>query len=241
MDSIAQPSEGYLLVPPVSTDSICDAMKTSFCDFDQDLFLNRLVDSGRMAEYAAAVYPTLVSSRIWPLDEEVLGYRRLILRLPEDDPSKGFVWLLDAARLRRDIADYAPTPDEVFRARHFVRNIGTRKMRWMSEGFVWRTSRPQRFDKASLRIYKVGDPHDSLAAYLYREAVEEDEDLWTPIGEGFRSFPVPAASITNDPPGKEASFVFPQAHSLTPGRYRIVVYRTGPPDDRSFYRIYLPR
>ena len=45
--------------------------------------------------------------------------------------------------------------------------------------------------------------------------------------------------MVHPPEGPFTKFEFAKPLVLLPGPYRIVIYRTGKPDDKNFYRIYV--
>lgn len=106
---LPQARDGYILVPPVTGDSIYLAAISDYNDFDSDVFLNALIENKRLKDYAVGTFPTMANSRIWRQEEEIMSYRDLILgqHFP-DDERKGRVWLLDAARMAADRAVYIP-------------------------------------------------------------------------------------------------------------------------------------
>jgi len=239
MANISQPQAGVILMPPVTGKSIYrDINRNTYNDFDEDIFLNELWRKGNFYDYVLASFPTLSSSRIWPHEEEVLSYKYLMLgQIGQEDLDKGRVWLLDAKRIYEDQKENIPSAEFVHLVRDGVRNIGTQKALYMFEGNKQRVAKPVSMDNLSLRIYKVGNPKDSLVAYLY--GIEKEQPVWIPSGKHYASYPVPAVDIAADPFGASVQFRFPEALALEPGPYNLVVYRTGALDDSNFYRIYI--
>ena len=238
IQNIDEVKEGYILLPPVTGDSIyIDVPRNAYHDFDRDLYLNEIIKQGRLKDYAVASYDTLSSSRIWPHEEEILSYRILILNhlIPADRP-KTQAWLLDAKKLQQDALKNAPSPAEINLARSGIRNIGTQTKRHMYEGEIKQLVKPLVVQTLPVKLYKVGEPHDSLVAYIYKPT--RDEGVWVPLNEHFASRWLDAKDIPSDTAGQTAAFEFSKPLFLIPGFYRIVIYRTGKSSDKNFYRIY---
>jgi len=236
--NIYQAASGYILVPPVTGESIyLDCTKNSYDDFDKDIFLNELLRKGTLRDYAVFSSPTLASSKIWRQEEEILSYRDLILNQFEKfDPQRGKVWLLDAEKLRKDFEKNTPSREYAELIFRGVRNIGTKTRLYMYEGEKKFIRAPGLLSSFVFKMYKVGEPADSLVAYVYK--VGKEEPVWIPYGEGFASEPVRGESVTSGKEGQNVMFTFSKSFRLTPGPCRLVIYRTGKPDDRNFYRIY---
>lgn len=96
--NIRQPEDGYILVPPVSGNTIWDNCASE--DFGDDPDLSELIRSGGIKDVAVAAFPTLVTSRIWPQEEEVCAYRDLMLG-QRGEPEKGYIYILDVEKLKR--------------------------------------------------------------------------------------------------------------------------------------------
>jgi len=236
IESIMQPPRGVILVPPVTGDSIYLAAHTAFNDFAKDPFLTELFRKGNISDYAIASFPTLASSRIWQQEEEILAYKSLILKHGIYDPARTRVWLLDAGKIHPDIGKNVPAKTDLDLIQNGERNIGTLRPVLRFEGMMRNVPSPVAFAKMSFAIYRVGAPPDGLVAYIYR--VSPQEKLWIPLSEGFRSEVVSARDIPSGP-GETVSFYFSSGPRLVPGRYLIVIYRTGKPDDQNYYRIKL--
>ena len=236
--NIYQATSGYILVPPVTGNSIyIDCTKTFYDDFDKDIFLNELLRKGTLRDYAVFSSPTLASSRIWRQEEEVLSYRDLVLnQFGKFDPQRGRVWLLDAEKLQKDFEKNTPSGEFVELVSRGVRNIGTETRIYMYEGEKKFIRNPSPLHSLTVKMYKVGEPTDGLVARFYK--ADKEEPVWIPYGEGFVSEPVKGESVTSDKEGQDVTFTFSKPFLLLPGPCRLVIYRTGKPDDRNFYRIY---
>ncbi|HOW34805.1 MAG TPA: hypothetical protein PL155_00105 [Candidatus Omnitrophota bacterium] len=237
--NIYQVPKGYILVPPVTGHSVyIDVTRNTYADFDKDIYLSELFRKGNLKDYAVASFKTLSGSRIWSQEEEVLSYQCLILNQCEDvSPDKKKVWLLDAEKLQKDRERNRPSPETIALINNGVRNIGTRTLFLMDEGRMLNLTKPMLLRRFNMRLYKVGQPQDGLVAYVYRLAPEEP--VWIPFSDHFKSNPVSAKDVGENPSGQEVSFNFSKPLLLTPGPYRFVIYRTGAPSDKNFYRIYI--
>lgn len=237
--NIYQVQKGYVLVPPVTGSSIyIDVTRNTYADFDKDIYLNELFRKGNLNDYAVASFKTLSGSRIWSQEEEVLSYKCLILKQCEDvSPDKNKVWLLDAEKLQKDREKNQPPQETVDLIRNGVRNIGTKTLLLMDEGRMLNLTKPMLLKRFNMRLYKVGKPQDDLVAYVYRIAPEEP--VWIPFSNNFKSNPVLANDVAENPAGQPVSFNFSKPLLLTPGPYRFVIYRTGSPSDTDFYRIFI--
>lgn len=234
---IYQPQEGYILIPPISGNSIYIAATSAYTDFDADLFLNTIVRRGLLKKYAVASFKTLVSSRYWPHEEEILTYRYLILnQFPEAEQEKSKVWILDVAKLRRDPKPHIPPDEDRRMVSQGIRNIGTKTRVYLFTGSMHVIPQPVHLQRLSVRMYKVGRPQDQLRAYLYK--VEQKQPVWIPNSSSFTSRPLEGRALTRDPLGEMVTFSFSDPQRLSPGPYSIVIYRTGPASDEHFYRIY---
>ncbi len=221
-----------VLVPPITGDSIYIAATSSYQDFDDDPFLTSLLDEGRLPSLSVAAIPTLASSRLWALEEEILAYRRLILghRIP-DDPAKTCVRLLDTSRLPTDLS----VDGAVLRRRAAgLRLIGTRRRRDLFGGTAFRLPEGRVVRKVLFDMERVGHPDDGLIAYVYR--IDDKQAVWVPVGPRFYSRTVSAAEVPVRRTGPVA-FVFDPPLSLSRGRYLVTVARTGTPDDERYYRV----
>jgi hypothetical protein len=234
--SIMDINEGYIVVPPVSTDAIYLASTSDYTDFDEDPFLNELVRQGRLKDYAVASLPTLSSSIYWAQEEEILAYRSLVLHQFPKNKDKTKVWILDAAALARDKDRLTPSPDEAFLYVNHIENIGSATQVRMFKGQRLDNASPVTLKGIATRIYKVGDPKDSLRAFIFKE--EETQPMWVPVNHDFASHPVAAKDIAGDPQGGLVEFAFDHPITLDPGLHLIVIYRSGRASDRDFYRIY---
>ena len=240
VENIYQSPGGYMLVPPMTGNSIYIAMTSQYSDFDRDIFFNELIRKGNLKDYAVVSYKTLASSRIWPQEEEILSYRYLILnQFPEEEIKQGKdrVWLLDVKKLREDFRENKPRADYVNLVLNGIRNIGTKERLYIYPGDKRRLTQPVLLNTLDMKIFKVGEPSDGLRAYVYR--VDSAQPLWVPLNESFASEILDAKEITQNPQGTIVHFKFPQSQVILPGPYQFVIYRTGEADDKNFYRIYL--
>ncbi len=237
IDNILQAKDGYIVVPPVSGDSLYLAMTSDYADFDLDIYLNALIRSKKLSKYAVASFPTLASSGLWMQEEEILSYRALILdQFARRNPAKEKVWLLDTAMLRQDFNAVVQSAqeDQKFLS-DGIRNIGTKERLYLYAGRKeWIETAIQNI---AMRIYKVGDPQDSLIAYVY--TLDKDGKSWIPVGKNYMSQPVPSRAITANEKGVVIKFSFTPLINTRPGLYNLVIYRSGPGDDQNFYRIYI--
>ncbi|MFA5088219.1 MAG: hypothetical protein WC552_04215 [Candidatus Omnitrophota bacterium] len=237
-NGISEVPSGYLLIPPVTGNSIYTAATGFYTDFDNDIFLNELLRKGNIQDYAVASFRTLASSRIWPHEEEILSYRYLILnQFSKDIVEKGKVWLLDAGRLKRDILKNFPSRDYIFLAQNNVRNIGAKSRVYVYKGYITGVKEEAVCSRLGVRLYKVGDPDDHLVAYLYKTD-ETQRHLWVPHGGQFASRPVAGREITTDASGEWVMFEFDEPLVLKPGLFFFTIYRTGAASDEHYYRIY---
>lgn len=237
IDALSQAKEGYVIIPPVTGDQIYLAMTSHYKDFDQDLQLNGLIQSGRLAQYAVGSYKTLASSRIWALEEEIFAYRQLMLHhFCEKDSIRDHAWILDAKKIQSDISKLQISEDDFFLWRNGIKNIGTRHRAHIFEGELKRVDRPVMIDKLAVRLYRVGQPKDALVAYLYK--LDREQPVWVPVNEDFASLPLAPGHTTDKKEGQTASFEFLHPVPLNPGLYLLMIYRLGEPDDQNFYRIY---
>ena len=233
--NIYQVTDGAILIPPVTGDSI---YRVIFHDFDKDIYLNELFRKGNIDDYALASFDTLSSSRIWLQEEEVLSYRDLILNhYAKKDKKRAKVWLLDAKKLKKDFEKNQPCDDYKHLVFGNVRNIGTKNIIYRYDGEQKILMKPMLLSHFMMRMYKVGNPTDQLMAYVY--TVSKEDLVTIPIGEDFASLSVEGQTITSDPKGELVRFEFPRVLRLVPGPYWTVIYRTGKPDDKNFYRIYI--
>ncbi len=109
---ILQPKGGLILMPPISGKTIYNDCAGK--PYTADPFLNTLVAEGALSRYVLVSFPTLGTSRIWPLEEEICAWRELIVRdITEKDRALSRFWILDARRLHRNadaIRDAAGRP-----------------------------------------------------------------------------------------------------------------------------------
>ena len=234
---LVQPKEGYILIPPVTGDSVYIASISLYKEFDKDVFLNELFRKGNIDEYVVSSYRTLANSRIWLHEEEILSYRKLILNhnIPEAG-LKGRVLLLDAKKIQEDVNDNVPIKEYLDSFQNKISNVGTKKRVYIYEGYTGQFSGKKLLTNLLVRMYKVGNPQDSLVTYVYK--VDEDQVVWVRHGEQFASEPLEGEAISRDPNEGLAVFKFNPSLKLTGKHHFFLIYRTGPPDDENFYRIY---
>jgi len=240
IENIYQAQEGYILIPPITTESVYNG-QTAYTDFSRDIYLNEIMKKGNIEDYAVASFKTLASSRIWPLEEEVLTYKRLILDLPFPNRlNRGKVWLLDAKKLRRDIKKNFPRKEYFQLILTGARNIGTQERIYMYNGITLYKKKITEIKIHAMRMYKVGNPDDHLVTYIYKRD-PKDSALWLPYGDHFASLPVKAKDITSEVKGKLVLFFFKKPIQLIPGTYLFIIFRTGPASDENFYRAYMEK
>ncbi len=98
IQTIAQVTEGYILVPPITGKTIWNSCMEK--DFNDDPVLTALYQSGEFKKYVVARFPTLSSSPVWTQEQEVCTYRDLMLgQISKEDRQKGFVWILDGKKI----------------------------------------------------------------------------------------------------------------------------------------------
>jgi len=240
MNSIAQIPAGSIFIPPSTGDSIFKAMTSEYNQFDDDLFLSALFERNKIEKYALYSYPTLASSRIWLHEEEILSYRRLILkhRFIEDNYPLTRLWVLDAQRLHDDLKNNMPLPEDLYLVQNKLLRIGAKRKVLMFEGYATIRPFPKSVNQVITQIHKVNDPQDSLVLYVYK--VSPYETIWINAAENFYSLPLPAQEISRDKDGL-AVFQFDTPLKLDKGRHLFMIYRTGEPDDDNYYRIHQAR
>ena len=238
VDFLFQAKDGYILVPPVTGNSIYFAGTSFYVDFDDDILLNELWKKGNFKDYVAASFKTLASSRIWPHEEEILTYRYLLLNhFSKDIAEKGRAWIVDADKIQRDFSKNAPSYDYAFIATKNIRNIGVKNKVYVYRGYIWKAKMASTVSEIATRMYKVGDPTDQLVAYIYHS--DAQQVTWVPVGKNFKSDPVDGRTLGASPDGQTVRFRFKDPLILKPGSdYFFVIYRTGSPSDQNFYRIY---
>lgn len=240
VENIYQSPQGYMLVPPMTGNSIYIAVASRYSDFDRDIYFNELIRKGNLKDYALASYKTLATSRIWPHEEEILSYRYLVLnQFPKEEIKQGKdrVWLLDIKKMREDFQKNKPSADYVNLIVNGIRNIGTKERLYLYPGDKRRLTQPARLDTLEMKIFKVGEPSDGLRAYVYK--IDSAQPVWVPLSESFASEILEAQEITQNLQGEIVHFKFSNPQIILPGFYQFVIYRTGQADDKNFYRIYL--
>lgn len=236
IEYIIQPEDGFIMVPPVTGDSIYIVSISTYMDFDDDVFLNELLRKGNLEDYALASFKTMANSRIWIHEEEILSYRNLILnhQFKENDV-KGRVWILDGKKIFQHLKRNIPIKDYLDLDQQNIRNIGTKKRLYIYEGYTGRIGNPRSLKRLLARIYKVGNPTDSLIAYVYK--VDEKQVVWVRLGEHFTSIPLSGETLSRSKEEGLGVFSFDPPLKLNRGSYFFLIYRTGEKDDENFYRI----
>jgi len=240
VNNISEGLNGYILIPPISEDSVYLAAHSTYTKFDRDIFIYELVKNNKLREYSICSFKSLVSSRIWPQEEEILAYRHLFLnQFKEDQVEMGKIWLLDGKKLGLNKQVLMPSADTIKIMQNNLRNIGKSDGFFIYKGKIGLNTKESRLRNFITRIYKVGDPKDSLVAYVYRmKQVEgKSHSVWEPDGENNASLPILASQISSDEDGGIAIFEFPQGILQEAGPYFLTIYRTGNPDDNNYYRI----
>ena len=235
MANILQGSSEYVLVPPVSKDTIYLATK-DYTDFDDDIFLNTIVKKGDLKKYAVASFSSIGSSLVWSQEEEILAYRYLVLNQFPARADKSRIWLLDRKKIEADKQNFLPSAEDIFAIKNGVRNIGTQSLVYMFKGYQSKAAPGTKLEGIAARIYKVGNPQDDLVAYLYR--VDDTQPLWVPFDKQFRSKPLLAQTLTNNPEGQIVRFEFAGVHALNDQPFMVAIYRTGHASDDNYYRVY---
>ena len=238
IDYLFQAKEGYILVPPITGDSIYYAANSFYVDFDDDISLNELWKKGNFKDYVVASFKTLASSRIWPHEEEILTYRYLMLNhFSKNIIEKGHAWIVDAKKFQQDFPNNQPSYDYAYIATKNIRNIGTQARVYIYRGYIWNMKTSTTVTRVAAKMYKVGDPADQLVARIYHS--DAQQKTWVPVGKSFKSEPVDGRILKESPEGQTVRFHFPEPITLQAGNdYYFVIYRTGPPSDQDFYRVY---
>ena len=235
IESVVQVDQGYILLPPISTDSIYRASNGDYNDFDGDPVLNNIVRQGRIKDYAVAGFRTLGSSLIWSQEEEIFAYRYLV-RGQFQDTDLNKVWILDGSKISRDRPILLPSEEDISLLQNNVRNIGTETRQLMYTGYQSGTAVNTTLKGLAVRIYKVGDPKDNLKAFIFR--LDDKQPMWVPYAPGFISKPLFASAIGPNKEAQPVIFIFEPPIDLKAGSFFVVIYRDGKPSDIDFYRIY---
>lgn len=240
IENITQPQSGHIVVAPIAGSSIYLAMIHRYSDFDRDIYLNELVRRGTLKNYAVASFKTMASSPIWRQEEEMLSYRDLILnQFSRQNADKAKLWLLDAGKLFKDRAGNAPSQEYTDLVSRGIRNIGTRENLYRYKGLMIGFNKNTNISHVPVRLFKIGSPQDRLTMYVYKRGLvagKRPQIAW--VG-GQASLPVDGKLLTANIEGQEAAFRFDPPLLLPPGQYHFVIYRTGPENDKDFYRIYI--
>jgi len=238
INNIYYPTKGYILLPQLTTDSLYNA-GGAYTDFSKDIYVNELVQSDTLKDYAVGEFKTLASSRIWSQEEEGLSYRHLILnQFSPKRRERGKAWILDAEKLRKDMKGNLPRKDYFELVFKGIRNIGTKERLYIYNGIIFTNTQITNLKSHTMRMYKIGEPEDDVITYLYKRDVR-DPNLWLPYGEHFFSLGVNGKDMSSDPKGSDVHFTFPGSVTLVPGQYIFVTYRTGLASDENFYRVYV--
>ncbi len=235
IESVVQVSDGYILLPPISSDSIYRASNGDYNDFDSDLMLNNIVRQGKLKDYAVKGFKTLGSSLIWSQEEEIFAYRNLV-RQQFKDSDLNKAWILDAAKIAKDKMKFIPSQDDLMMQQHNIRNIGSLTRQNMFTSYQGGVAKDTALKGLAARIYKVGNPTDNLRAFVFK--VDDKQPMWIPYAPAFISKPLPANRIGSDLQSEPAVFTFDPPLNLQAGAFSVVIYRDGKPSDQDFYRIY---
>lgn len=105
INSITDVGNGWIVIPGTNGISFNmstepEAINENF-RYTKDPVLNKLIESHKIERVATAKIKTYGTSRIWPLDSEVLGYMDLILHeIKPEDIYRGYAWLIHSSRLK---------------------------------------------------------------------------------------------------------------------------------------------
>lgn len=238
MNNIYAAKTRYILVPPSVAGSVYSAVQSPNADFDQDIYLNELLKKDGLQKYAVIALDTMATSRIWRQETEVTSYRDLILRqFSGEYLRKSRVWVLDAEKLNKDRDKNLPSREYIDLVANGVRNIGAVSSDYRFKGFYLHLDKPADLPSLEVRIYRMGHPEDHLVAYVYK-VFRDILPGWRPASRDFSSDMIAGEMLTDDPRGALVSFRLKNP-ALAPGSYHFVIYRTGAPSDRDFYRIYV--
>jgi len=237
VDSLLQAKDGYVLLPPVTGDSIYIPATSAYADFDRDDLLNEIMAQGRLGDYAVLDRRTIASSRVWLHEEEILSYRKLMLghALPVDD-LRSHVLLLDGVQIWRDIKSLIPRP-EFRRAREEnIRFVGNDPPLYVFRGRLERIQQPATLRSLVVRMGKQGHPADAVRVYAYR--LDSKQPVWVPLGPVFASRAVKGEDVSDAADGGAVVFSFEPALRVQPGYYLFMIYRTGARDKGHYYKVF---
>ena len=237
IDSLLQAKDGYVLLPPVTGDSLYVAATSSYSDFDKDDLLNEIVAQGRLSEYAVLDQRTIASSRVWLHEEEILSYRTLMLRhaLPVED-IRSHVLLLDGTKIWRDIRSLIPRKEFQLARQDNIRFVGNDPPLYVFRGRMERISEPVTVRALVVRMSKQGNPADAVRVYVYR--LDNQQPVWVPFGRTFASREVRGEDVADTEGGESVVFAFEPALSVQPGYYLFVMYRSGAKDQDDYYKVF---
>ncbi len=100
-------TEGYIVIPPTTSKSSNFQSSTvgHGGDFEADPLLNELINTRAIGRYAVSSFKTFGSSQYWQQIGDVASYRDLVLQeVGEEDRWRGRAWIIDAWKLRADLA-----------------------------------------------------------------------------------------------------------------------------------------
>ncbi len=238
LDNIYQMNAGHYLVAPVIGSSLYLAMLGPYVDFDEDLYLNDLIEKQSLAKYATKRFKTIASSRYWLHEEETLSYRDLMLHhFSKTDFKKGYAWLLDLNKLSKENKLKSPSTALKTMVLQGVRNIGTHNTVYKFKGRIEKIEKEKYVEGLTFQMYKIGKPNDSLTAYLYKFDIKQN--IWLPHTSNYISKPITSKNFTTDPNGSPITFTFDYPLTLPKGLYQTAIYRNGTPDNTNFYRTYI--
>jgi len=240
--SIVQPRQGCIFLMPITTRSILSAYGT-YKDFDKDIYLNEIIRKGTLDKYTTHKFKTVTSSKFWAQEEEILSWMDLTKNLITDqDFKKGYIRLLSAEKIQQDRQKNTPCKAYLESVFGVIRAIGTRQSLYAYKGEYVKIETEKKLDKIKRNIRKIGNPTDSLIAYVYRTSPSPIPimfNIFTPYAQTF-SRPVKAINIPRDSQEEELSFAFDPPITLEPFFYYFIgICRTGPLNDTDFYQILL--
>jgi len=236
LDYIVQPETGYIMVPPVTGDSIYIAATSTYGDFDADIFLNELIRRKTLPQYAVASFKSIASSQYWLHEEEIMSYRRLILnhKIPVEE-LKTRVWLLDAKKITENKGIIIPDKEYLNLFQNNLRNIGTRQKVYLYDGYTAKVTKPVRVKSVIARLHKRGEPKDHLRVFVYR--IDKKQEVLVPFNEYYASNPLSGESVLTDASQGIGVFNFEKPLDMPIGRYFFIIFRDGHLSDKNYYRI----
>jgi len=236
IQNLEEVEDGFLLIPPVTLDTLYLAAVSNYNDFDEDLALNAIFRDGKLSDYAAASFKTVGSSPYWAQEEEILSFRYLMLNQFPKNMDKTKAWLLDVRKLKE--RGMLVNPSDVYLKKNAIKNIGTISGVNIFHGRRLDVLQPVKAKAITARVYKVGNPEDGLYASFYTIGETWPLLAWVPVDKDFMSHKVDGKILSHTQEPGLVFFQFPKSFLLNPGSYYVVIYRTGAYSDHDFYRIY---